>query len=296
MRILPPALAAHLAGGATTLATCWTLTRRDGAVLGFTDHDRDISIGGVTFVARTGLDASEAVSELGLAAVGVEVAGALSAEGLSEAALEAGQFDAADVTVQLVNWADTSQRVLVSKGTIGEVKRRDGAFLAELRSAAHRLNQVDGRLYAKQCDADLGDSRCGVALAGFTAAAVVAATDGAMHVEATGLGTYPAGRFTAGALRWTGGANLGGTVEIKGHTLRGDIALLELWRPPAEALLVGAAFTVSAGCDKRFATCRDTFANSANFRGFPHIPGNDRVLRYARAGDRNDGSSLVDDA
>ena len=27
------------------------------------------------------------------------------------------------------------------------------------------------------------------------------------------------------------------------------------------------------GCDKTFETCRDTFSNSVNFRGFPYIPG-----------------------
>jgi uncharacterized phage protein (TIGR02218 family) len=37
----------------------------------------------------------------------------------------------------------------------------------------------------------------------------------------------------------------------------------------------------SAGCDKQFATCRDRFGNAANFRGFPHIPGNDYVISHA---------------
>ena len=43
-------------------------------------------------------------------------------------------------------------------------------------------------------------------------------------------------------------------------------------------IATGDAFTVTAGCDKRFATCRARFANAENFRGFPHIPGNDFVI------------------
>jgi len=39
-------------------------------------------------------------------------------------------------------------------------------------------------------------------------------------------------------------------------------------------------------CDKRFATCRDRFANGINFRGFPHIPGNDFVIAYPVPGKR----------
>ncbi|MEM1146860.1 MAG: DUF2163 domain-containing protein [Pseudomonadota bacterium] len=31
-------------------------------------------------------------------------------------------------------------------------------------------------------------------------------------------------------------------------------------------------------CDQRFETCRDTYQNTANFRGFPHLPGNDFIL------------------
>ena len=34
-------------------------------------------------------------------------------------------------------------------------------------------------------------------------------------------------------------------------------------------------FTVTAGCDKQFPTCKAKFDNVVNYRGFPHIPGND---------------------
>ncbi|MDX5493645.1 MAG: phage BR0599 family protein, partial [Alphaproteobacteria bacterium] len=33
--------------------------------------------------------------------------------------------------------------------------------------------------------------------------------------------------------------------------------------------------------DKQFTTCRDRFANAVNFRGFPHMPGNDFVMASA---------------
>ena len=41
-------------------------------------------------------------------------------------------------------------------------------------------------------------------------------------------------------------------------------------------------------CDQRFETCRDVFANTANFRGFPHMPGPDAVLA-GPAASGNDG-------
>jgi hypothetical protein len=48
------ALAQHLAGEVTTLATCWQITRRDGVVLGFADHVRDLEVDGVTYNAASG--------------------------------------------------------------------------------------------------------------------------------------------------------------------------------------------------------------------------------------------------
>jgi hypothetical protein len=65
MKTLHPGLAAHLAGGVTTLARCWRLTRRDGVVMGFTDHDGDLAFDAVVHRARSGLEPSEAEAELG---------------------------------------------------------------------------------------------------------------------------------------------------------------------------------------------------------------------------------------
>lgn len=52
---------------------------------------------------------------------------------------------------------------------------------------------------------------------------------------------------------------------------------------------VELASAPQTSCDKRFATCRDVFANSENFRGFPHMPGNDAVI--SGPGEKRDGSS-----
>lgn len=67
--------------------------------------------------------------------------------------------------------------------------------------------------------------------------------------------------------------------------------MIELLDAPTIALALGAAFAIYAGCDKRFQTCRAKFANAANFRGFPHMPGNDAVQAGPVTGERLDGSS-----
>ena len=78
---------------------------------------------------------------------------------------------------------------------------------------------------------------------------------------------------------------------MKQHRVDGDV-VITLWQAAPETIAPGNTFTVTAGCNKRFSTCRDRFANAANFRGFPHIPGNDFVISYPSPGKGGDGKAL----
>jgi uncharacterized phage protein (TIGR02218 family) len=284
MRAIPAALQVKLDAGVTTLAQCWKLTRRDGVVLGFTDHDVDLVFDGVTFRAGTGLSASEATSRFGLAVDGAEAAGALADDSLNEHDLAGGRYDAAAIETWLVDVTDVGLRLLTARGTLGEVRREGATFAAELRGLADALNQESGRLYTARCGADLGDARCRVDLAAAALRGVgaVVAVEGASQFSASGLAGFADGWFSAGKLVWASGANADLAMEVKIHRNVGGVVRLVLWQAMAEPIAPGDGFVVTAGCDKQFSTCRERFANSANFRGFPRIPGNDFVLSYPR--------------
>lgn len=291
MRDIPSALAAHLAEGATTLCRCWSLTRRDGVVLGFTDHDGPLTFDAITFAATTGLEAAETTAELGFAIGGGEVSGAFAAIGLNEADLARGLYDDARIAIWLVNWADIDQRLLLETGFVGEVRRGDLGFTAEVRGLAKAFDEERGRLYMRSCAADLGDARCGVALV--AVAASVATSDGRLGLTAPALAAFADGHFTGGRLVFTGGGNVGFSTEVKRHGAAGGLVALQLWQAPPAPIAAGDAFTVSPGCDKSFATCQAKFGNGINFRGFPHIPGNDFIIGGVRPGDGAlDGGSL----
>ncbi len=294
MREIPSALQARLDSGVTTLCHCWRLTRRDGVVQGFTDHDDDLMIGGVTYRAGTGFTSSEATSRFDLSVDGAEIAGALSDDALLESDLASGRYDAAGVETWLVDWSDVSLRVLTARSTLGEVKREGQAFSAELRGLADQLSQQSGRLFTARCGADLGDARCKVDLtvSALRGAGTVASIESVSTLVASGLDAFGEGWFTNGKLSWTSGANDGLSVEIKDHRIASGHARLSLWQAMPEAIASNDSFTVTAGCDKRFATCRERFANAVNFRGFPHIPGNDFVIASPDAGAGNDGGSM----
>jgi uncharacterized phage protein (TIGR02218 family) len=287
MRAIPSALQEKLDSGVTTLCRCWRITRRDGVAQGFTDHDEDVVLDGLVCRAGSGLSGAEITAQLGLAVTGSEIAGALSDEALSEADLAAGRYDAATIEVFLVDWSEPALFVLLSKGTLGEVRREGEAFAAEVRSLADRLSEESGRRYSATCSADLGDNRCTVDLGGpaFRGEGAITALAGTSSFFAGGIEAFADGWFTAGRLSWTSGANAGLAIEVKRHRVGESGVVLDLWQAMPEPLSVGDAFVVSAGCDKRFATCRDRFSNAVNFRGFPHMPGNDFVARYAVAGE-----------
>lgn len=216
MRALPPALSEALTAGETGLAACWILTRRDGVRFGFTEHDEDLSLDGVSCVAASGWTAGAGRTGLGIHAGETESSGVLEVGSVTEADIAAGLYDGATVECWRVMWRDPAARVLLWRGTIARLVRDGPVFRAEIEGPLAALRKVTGRTYGRRCDARLGDDRC---------------------------------------------------------------------RLPA------TPDQLARGCDKRFATCRDLFANAINFQGFPDIPGDDFIAAAPVEGGLNDGGS-----
>ena len=208
MKTLSAALQAHLDSGTTTLAWCWRIERADGVVFGFTDHDRPLAFGGVTYEPESGFAASEIRSGTDLAVDAQEAEGVLTSDTITETDILDGRWDNAAVEVWRVNWSAVGQRVLMRRGAIGQVRRGRLAFVAEVRSLAHVLNQTVGRTFQHACDAELGDARCGVDLddPAYKGTGSVTALTGDRSFTASGLGSFAAGWFTLGRLTWTSGA------------------------------------------------------------------------------------------
>jgi uncharacterized phage protein (TIGR02218 family) len=292
MKSLSPTLQAHLASCTTTLCWCWRLTRRSGERFGFTDHDRDLVFDGTTFEAATGFTATEISDAIGLSVDNLEVTSALISDRLSEQALAAGDFDDARVEIFRVNWQLPDDRVLMRAGSLGEVRRSGTAFTAEVRGLAHYLQQPRGRLFQYGCDADLGDARCTVdlSLPAYRGEGTITSAAGSRLFTVAGLDALAAGWFTRGLFTFTSGVNEGRASEVKRHAIEGANVRIELWQQFQSAPAPGDAFAVTAGCDKLFATCAAKFSNVVNYRGFPHMPGNDFVASYPRPGDTTFGS------
>lgn len=293
MRDIDSITQARLDAEAATFCHCWKLVRRDGRALGFTDHDVDLVFDGLAYAAAAGLDATRVETELGLAPGAMEVSGALTAQTLTEEDLANGLYDGASVEIWLVDWRAPDHRVLIDAATLGQVRRGDEGFSVELRSLAHKLDEERGRRFQRGCAADLGGRDCGVDLTSSryrASARIVGGEGGAWLVSSEGAAD---GWFTHGAARVVTGANAGARLAIRAHRALGAQTRLEFWTPPARPFAPGDELELTAGCDKSFAACGAKFSNSVNFRGFPHMPGDEALMRYASRSDGTmDGGSL----
>jgi len=288
------AFLAHTAQGLTTLCRAWAISRTDGVTFGFTDHDRTLAFDGISFSAETGLSASALAQSTGLSVDNTEALGALTDAAIREDEIEAGRFDGAEVRAWLVNWADPDVRWLQFRGTIGELRRAGGAFHAELRGLTEALNRPLGRIYQKPCTAVLGDGNCRFDLAepGYRHEGPAdRVTDGRVFEWDT-LPGFEAGWFQRGRLDVLDGPAAGLWGMVKHDVFDGVIRRVELWEPIRGAVAADSQLRLTAGCDKRFETCRLKFNNLLNFQGFPDLPSDDWVMAYPKSSGSNSGGSL----
>lgn len=293
MRALPDAMSAAIDSGAAGLCTAWIVTRGDGEQLGFTDHDAPLTLDGVVCSASSGWTMGAAQSELGTAAGLAAATGALDSAALTDADILKGLYDDAALEIWRVLWADHAQKVLLWRGRITRLVRQGLGFTAEIEGPLGALSRVVGRTYSRTCDAMLGDGRCRADVSGgaFNGVGTVTSVSQDRRLVAGGLDALSAGWFTGGVLTWTGGANDGLTARIATHQTGAAGVVLVLADAPVEPIAAGDPFTVLAGCDKTYATCAAKFANSANFQGFPDIPGDDFLTVAPSSGGLNDGAS-----
>ncbi len=258
----------------TSLAFLWRLVRADGVALGFTSHDRAITLDGLAYRCRPGVSMSALESETSLEARGPELRGVLSADGVSSDDLLLGRWEDGRVEIMLCDWEQPAAGVLLLMvGRIAAVAI-DGAaaFTMELEREELAGCRRGPLRCSPLCRAELGDARCGVDMAGR-----FVDVGGTVGGEVIGLiePLVDFGRFLGGTMRVLTGPSAGVERRIDGADDR-EVALdREIVGPTAEARI-----RLTEGCDKRFETCVGRFGNGLAFDGEPHVPGRDALVRY----------------
>lgn len=295
MRAASAGLIAHLALGSRTMARLWKVTRSDGVIFGFTNHDADLVFDGLTYVADLGINASAVQTTAGLSVDNLDVTGFLTSGTLTADDVEAGLWDHAEVRLMQCNWADLSMGVMKEKrGWIGQITTTDAGYTTEFRGLATKLNAAIGRLVAPGCPHQLGDAKCQKDTTDFTTAGIVTAAEtdrrtfdtdlssATVRLTPTTTGAPDLGYFDDGLLTWTSGsANAGLQMDVKRYTVDGRI---ELHLPMGVDIVPGDEFSIVAGCNKALGDadttghCVNRFDNGVNHGGDPFVPGLDASM------------------
>jgi uncharacterized phage protein (TIGR02218 family) len=263
-------------GELTSIALCWKLERADGAGIALTSHDQALLNDGVLYEAAPGMMPASITRGLGLEPVSSEIAGALSAAALAESDLELGRWDGATVQLSASDWVDPEAvPITLLAGEVGTVTIDGDRFTADLSGASAKLDAAPCPATSAECRAHFGDKQCRVDLAGRTVlATVVSYSEGAMTLDQS-----VDDRFVLGRLRYMSGDNCGATTVV----LSASGTVVQVRDIPRAAVECGCSVELREGCDKRFETCVSRFSNGVNFRGEPHLPGNDLLTRYPGA-------------
>ena len=278
MKSLPTALAAHIATRDTTLATALKITRTDGQVFGFTTHDLDDTVAGVTYSSNPGLDVTDIVLAADAAVGNLQLTTLHDGTTFTLADVLGGVWRNAAFVIFRYNWANPSNGIdILLAGTLGEFTLLRNSVTAELRDLRQYLQQSVGDASSKTCRARLGDARCEKDITAFTYTGALTAVAG-NQLFSDSARTEPDGWFDEGEMTFTGGANNGRSVKIK--TFVGGAFTLAM--PVFAPLAIGDTYRAVAGCRKRLQEdCRDKFDNVLNFVGEPHRKGINNLTKPA---------------
>jgi uncharacterized phage protein (TIGR02218 family) len=270
MRHISPSALERLKGS-TTLCHCWKLTLKDGTQLGFTDHDRDLYLGSLACRSATGLSGSDVEHSLGFAVGGSEISGVLTSDAITSADIDSGRYDGAMIECWWVDWSSPNLRALLDAGRVGEIRRSEHGFTAEIRSLAQLFEAPHGRFFSRLCSAQFGDRNCKAHPLTFAARILQSISDYECYLTRVDL---PADSLTGGYLIPPGGERL----SIRQHLQLADKIYLRLWVKPRLTLMEGAGVQLESACNKSRELCDALYRNIENFRGFPLMPSAELVL------------------
>lgn len=281
-------------------ATLWKIERLDGAIFRFTDHNVKLTVKSKIYTPIDGFLATAREAQSQLESINVTAQGAVTSASFTVNKMIAGFFREAEVTEFVVDWKYPWAGIIICNIYIIESLTFDGErWVAELIGQSKQLTRQVGSVYSRNCRYTLGDVKCTVDLTtgGFTNNTTISTVTSEFEntrFTATGL-TDDDDFWTFGSIEWTSGDNNGVCTEVRDWTKTGASFVLAI--PTPFDMVVGDAFTITAGCDKTIKTCEDKFSNDINHGGFPTIPGPDKVLHgpsiKARGGLRAIVSQLV---
>lgn len=277
MKTFTSPLTTAYAAPSADLAQATLIVRTDGQVFGWTDHDRNVTIAGVPYLATSGLEVTSAHSTDDLSVDTIDVTAFLDVS--TEEEIVAGVWDDAVLTMFEFVWSNLptaldTQVNLLRYGNLGQLRRQDHILVTEIRGLMQRLSRRVGRQYSPTCPWRLGDAQCTLDITSFTHTGTVSAVDV----------TFPTMTFSDSTQAQAPNYFSEGELEFLTGDNAGQRRLVRIWQnqtfsvylPLPYPVVIGDTYSAVKGDDKTKATCQG-FGNYLNFGGFADVPGQDAL-------------------
>ena len=264
---------------AATRVLCLRLLPVTGASIYLTDHPRDLTMSGHTYLSTSGYEFTGYSATAGFAPGSLDLRGISGVAGISRAQISSGLFDGAVVSVFATSWAaPVEDEEPIVRGIFGKARLEDDRYVIDGLSLIDALNTARNDQFTAQCPKvflSQGFAGCLVPVAPNTVTGSLTSVSSAALFTDTARGEA-SDTFAAGTIRFTSGPNAGlKALEILSFASGGVIATFE---PFYYLPQIGDNYTMVRGCRKRRSDCEaregvsGTFNNIVNFGGFPWVP------------------------
>lgn len=282
-----PRLVSLLTNGSHRFASCVRISRRDGTILRFTEHDGPLVVDGETYTPIAAAWSSARQHRDGTTPHDLTLFGALAQSGaVSHDDLRAGRYREAQVLQFVVDHRYPFAGKFVTDLTIVREVTWDGErWEAQCEGLLSRLKQQTGDLYTAQCQwKRFGDADCTFNKASTLVSGSVLSVIVPRRVFAVDITSKPDDHFNDGELTWTSGANNGLISEVKDFEQGATSSTVHLHADAPFDIAVSDDFDVVRGCDRTVETCK-AYGNLANFGGHPDLIGTDAALDTPEPGE-----------
>ena len=275
MLTLDSSIGSHVEGPTTNLVTCWKVTLDDGTVIGFTDHNTNLSVAGVTYRAAGGYNASSIVQTCGFAVDNHQIESVIDGDNITREDVVGGRWDGAVIERFQVNFRNTAGGTIPLSGiTLGSFQVLDQVVAAEALGVKQAISQPRGDLVQLNCRYVVGDEKCQLVLVE-DAGAITSLDDNANVYDTNRVEADD--HYSEGVLRFTSGENSGLSIEVRDfENAAGEGKFIFVQEMPYQ-IQVGDTYVATLGCRRTEVACK-ALSNFVNYGGEPHVPGLNRFL------------------
>lgn len=166
MKTVASSLLSDITSTVTTLATCIEIVRKDGLLLRMTTHDTDLTVDSKVYKHDVPFNLASIQSGTQLQVDNTQLTLFADEVNVFLADFKASLWEYAEVTIFQVNYSDTTRgTITMRKGWFGPIDWSENHVVTITLTGLLKVLDLEiGRIFQASCDADLGDSRCKIAI------------------------------------------------------------------------------------------------------------------------------------